>query len=231
MFQGFSPETFAFFAALSLNNNKAFFQENKEQYEQYIRGPMLALAEALAPAVAEVDPQLDVRPAKALARIYRDIRFSNNKLPYRDYLWLGYRRLGESRDASCGFYFDISATGANWGCGYYHKQPEALQHLRQMMLTHPGQVLKVVAAPAFTAVYAVKGEAYSRQYQPPENMDARLGEIYRKKAVYAEHSVLDLAELCRPDLAERLSADFKTLAPFYALLRACMVKKAEEVVK
>jgi uncharacterized protein (TIGR02453 family) len=115
MFEGFSREMVAFFVSLSMNNNKAFFDENKQTYERFVKRPLTELCEALSPTVLSIDPLFDVRPARSVSRIYRDVRFSRNKSPFRDYMWIGFRRVGESSEDSCGFYFDVSATDAQWG--------------------------------------------------------------------------------------------------------------------
>ena len=109
MFSGFPDVMPAFFVALSMNNNRLFFNENRHVFEDAVKRPMLDLAEDLKQAVSEIDPLFDTKPNHVLSRIYRDIRFSPNKLPYRDHMWLGYRRVGESREDGCGFYFEISA--------------------------------------------------------------------------------------------------------------------------
>lgn len=227
MFTGFPQETPAFFAAIRYNNNREFFEENRHTYERVVREPLIALAEALAPAVHAIDPQLDTRPGRAVSRIFRDVRFRKDKAPYRDYMWIGYRRHGETREETCGFYFDISDTAANWGCGYYHTQQHYMRNLRERIADKPDEVLAVVGDPAFMASFEVMGESYTRQYRPPEGMPTPLATLYRKKNVYAEHHVQALERLHSPALADEIIAGFETLAPFYALLRACMIKRVE----
>lgn len=227
MFEGFSQETIAFFLALGVNNNRDFFEENRAVYERAVRAPLLALAEALGPAVQAIDPEVDIRPGRVVSRIHRDLRFRRDKTPYRDYMWLGFRRIGETREETCGFYFDISATSANWGCGYYHMQPETMRHLREKLVKDPKPVLKMLENAAFESTFALMGDAYVRQHQPPEGMAPALGRLYQKKSVYAEHHAADMSLLFSPGLADAIARDFQVLAPFYAFMRACMVKKIE----
>lgn len=228
MFTGFTEETIAFLAAIRFNNNRAFFEENRQVYEEAVRGPLIALVEALGPAVQRIDPLLDIRPARTVSRIHRDLRFRKDKTPYREYMWLGFRRVGESREETCGFYFDLSAEHANWGCGYYHMQPETMQNLRRLLREKPQAVQKVVGARAFQRRFALMGDSYVRQHQPPEGMPPALAQIYRKKSVYAEHHLESMADLFSPALAQTIADDFAVLAPFYALLRSCMVKRVDE---
>ena len=229
MFTGFPREMVAFFAALRFNNNHAFFEEHRELYERAVKAPLTALSHALAPAVLAIDPLLDIRPGRALSRIHRDVRFRRDKSPFRDYMWIGYRRTGESREETCGFYFDVSADSAHWGCGYYHMQQPVMRRLRETILARPGRVLTIVEAPAFQARFSLLGETYARQHQPPEGLEKGLHDLYRKKNVYAEHSLEDMDKLFTPQIAEEIAADFRALQPFYELLRECMVPRAEEM--
>ncbi len=221
-FEGFTPETLTFFAALRFNNNRAFFEQNRELFERAVKWPLYALAQELAPAALAVDPAFDPRPARSVSRIWRDVRFRRDKSPLREYMWIGFRRAGEQRGESCGFYFDISAEGGNWGCGYYQMRPEAMANLRERLREEPAQVLKILREPSFASQFVLLGDDYQRQYRPPEGMDPQLGALYVKKNVYCEHHVEDPQELMDPGLRAKIAEGFRAMAPFYHLLRDCL---------
>lgn len=223
MFTGFSNETITFFTALGFNNNRTFFEENRDMYERAVRKPLLALAEALIPTVREMDPLLDTRPERAVSRIYRDVRFSKDKSPYRDHMWIGYRRVGEPREEACCLYFSISAQATSFGCGYYHAKQSYMQRLREMIVNHPERVAGILQDEAFCGMFSLMGENYARQYKPPEGLPSPLADLYQKKDVYAEHHVADVEMLYSPVLAERIGEGFRVLAPFYTLLREAMM--------
>ena len=113
MFQGFSDDTFEFLMALSFNNNREFFHANHDWYVNGLRKPALELAGALGDCVRAICPELETRPEKVVSRINRDLRFSNDKTPYRDYIWLAFRRPREDRNTTIGAYFDLSCSGAS----------------------------------------------------------------------------------------------------------------------
>jgi uncharacterized protein (TIGR02453 family) len=82
----FSREFFQFFRELQKNNNRPWFLRNKARYEQHVLGACLAFVDAVGPAIGRISPNLvaDSRPVGgSLMRIYRDIRFSKDKSPYR----------------------------------------------------------------------------------------------------------------------------------------------------
>ena len=223
MFQGF-PEDFApFLIALEANNNKAFFEEHRALYERVLREPLTSLAEALAPCVLQIDPAIDARPSRTVSRINRDVRFSKDKSPYRTYQWIGFKRAGESRSETCGFYFDMSVSGANFGCGFYHMQPLYMQKLRNMIASRPGYVERILSEPRFASLFALKGERYLRMHMPPDGLSPVLSRLYSHKNVYAEHTLADLTALYSPKLADTIADGFSVLVPFYTLLSDCMV--------
>lgn len=220
-FEGFSMETLAFFAAVKFNNNREFLNENRDLFERAVKRPLVLLAEELAPTAQEIDPRVDPRPSRAVSRIWRDVRFSRDKSPLRDHMWLSFNPIGETKGDSCCFYFEISADAAAWGCGFYQMRPESMENLRRILREKPAYVKNIVSAPDFASRYAIRGESYQRQHQPPEGMDAALGEIYRRKCVFCEHGVENLDELARPELAQQIAEGFRAAAPLYRLLRAC----------
>ena len=81
-------DAFKFMADLQQNNNKAWFDANRTRYEQYVRDPMKALAGALEDPVFFILPEFSGR-AK-VSRINNDIRFSPNKPPYKERVWISF---------------------------------------------------------------------------------------------------------------------------------------------
>ena len=222
MFQGFPEEFAPFLVTLEANNNKAFFEEHRALYERVLRDPLTKLAEALAPRVLQIDPTIDARPSRAVSRINRDVRFSRDKSPYRTYQWIGFKRAGESRSETCGFYFDMSVSEANFGCGFYHMQPQYMQNLRQKIVNHPGHIEQILSEPRFAELFVLKGERYQRKFTPPEGLSPVLSQLYTHKNIYAEHTLSDLSLLFSPRLADVIAEGFDVLIPFYTLLSDCM---------
>ena len=82
----FTPKLFSFLRALSKNNNKLWFQENKQRYFDEVRDPFLAFIAEFAPRLRKINPYFvaDPRPiGGSLFRIYRDVRFARDKSPYK----------------------------------------------------------------------------------------------------------------------------------------------------
>ena len=119
MFSGFRDDTFEFFMALAFNNNREFFHANHDWYERSVRRPLCELCADLAPVLFAIDRDIEVRSARVVSHINRDLRYSRDKSPYRDYMWLGFHRAGLDKRDCFHYYFDIGAQGGNIGIGMY----------------------------------------------------------------------------------------------------------------
>lgn len=221
MFKGFSNEAIDFLVAIQFNNNKEFFEANRALYEREVKNVLADLAEELAPFIFEVDPQLDTRPSRVCSRIRRDTRFSRDKSPYRNYMWLSWRYSGEKRAQSFGLFWDASPTGMSWGCGDYDQNKPVMDVLREHMRTKPEELVKIFTAKEFTDNYTLYGPDYVRIEVPPEVPDV-LVPLYIKKGFYISCNAKaeDYALLFSPDLVERIKKEFTILTPLYRYMRA-----------
>ena len=82
-FGGFRPAAFRFLRDLGRNNDKAWFEANREVYERAVRDPMRRLVEALDDNLRSIAPEIVGDPKRSMFRIHRDVRFSRNKSPYK----------------------------------------------------------------------------------------------------------------------------------------------------
>ena len=215
MFQGYSNETIEFFLAIRFNNNRPFFLENRDWYLRAVRQPSIALAEELAPVAEDIDPDLERRPHRVVSRINRDIRFARDKSPYRDYVWLAFRRPGEDRGRSLGLYFDIGDSGASYGMGFYRENKGLMDALRSRMELAPDEVLDVCAP--VLAEFTLYAEP-NRRMKVPENVPEALWPWYAAKGFYFERAVTDFDLIYSPALAEEVKNGFMRLKPLYRYL-------------
>lgn len=213
MFNGFSDETFEFFMAIRFNNNRDFFQANHDWYQRAVREPCLQLAEALIPVMEDVDPELETRPWKAVSRINRDTRFSRDKSPYRDYMWLGYRRPGVEKSGAIGLYFDISAEhGASYGMGFYGSNLPLMRGFRRQLGQDPAPLAEIWAGLA--GEFRLYPNTIKRM-RVPGDLPAALKVWYPLRSFYLTKPLPDFDLLKSPRLGAELAAGFARLKPLY----------------
>lgn len=213
MFNGFSENTIEFLSRLGQNNNKAWFEENRQDYEEYVINKFKALVNELGPYMLEIDPFLEIKPNKCISRIYRDIRFSKNKAPYRNNLWISFKRANRDWKTEPTYYFELFTYGYRFGMGFYDMPREIMDKLREKIVEEDKDFVKMTKAFKKQKVFRLEGECYKRTLN--ENILPEYKEWYQRKEIYfVADRVIDEV-LFSNDLVEELMINFKLLLPIY----------------
>ncbi len=125
-----------FLRGLARNNDREWFEARRAIYERALKAPMLALVEEINAAMGEFAPEHVRPPHKVAMRIYRDIRFSPNKQPYKTHLAAWWARRGMEKTSGGGFYLQISPQLVMVAAGVYMPEREQLLILRRWMSAH-----------------------------------------------------------------------------------------------
>ncbi len=222
----FSKEMLEFMLDLRFNNNKTFMNENRARYHEVMRDPYFRLIELLTPAALEIDPGMEVRPYKCLSRIFRDTRFSNNKLPYRDHHWVAFRHQAEPRDQAVMLWFEIRLDEVSWGLGFWGGNIKAMEVLRRQMVAKPDELLSILPI-LKKHHFNLEGSVYKRK-QIPEKLPDALIPWYIRRDVYLVKQNINPEWVFEPGLENRLAQDFLALKPFYQMLRGAYEVSALE---
>lgn len=219
MFPGFPEETVRFFLDLRFHNETSWFHAHREAYEAYVRKPFSEFIEAMTPTVMRIADDMETRPNKCLARINRDIRFTRDKSPYRDHMWLLFRRAGEEREHAVMYWFELSPEVVEWGVGFWGYNRPAMDALRERMVKKPAEVRRVLRRCGIPdETLHIYGDRY-KSMKPPAGMSADLAMLYPCKEIYVKRVGVPLGESYRPEIIDRVSEDFLRLKPLYLLLR------------
>jgi uncharacterized protein (TIGR02453 family) len=225
----FTPATFKFLRGLARNNNREWFADHKQDYEEQLRQPFLRLIADLAEPLRQISPHYVANPKPvggSLFRIYRDTRFSGDKAPYKP--WSGANFYHEATKAQVrggdgssgmmgrldapGFYLHLQPGESFAGGGLWHPMPETLKRTRGYMLSNPASWKKVTSSAAFRRVYGeLGGESLSR---PPRGYDAQhelITDLMRKD--YVCSVAMDEVALCAPGLVKLLLRHYVVAAP------------------
>ena len=130
-FKGFPAEGIAFLRKLKKNNDREWFMPRLESYKELVRAPMLELVCALHRRMLGFAPAYVGDPAKCIYRIYRDMRFSKDKTPYKTRTDALFWRNNLERSSGGGFYVSISPDEVGIGGGFYAGDPKSLLAVRQ----------------------------------------------------------------------------------------------------
>jgi uncharacterized protein (TIGR02453 family) len=144
-FTGFSPQAIKFLRDLKKNNERAWFAPRKELYERECLAPLRALTVDLTHALRKARIPIDADPSRVGFRIYRDVRFSRDKSPYKTNLgtYLPHRGI---RGAPGGLYIHVAPKGSFAVAGFYQLDKEPLQRWREAMASDPKRFQSVLRA-------------------------------------------------------------------------------------
>lgn len=152
-----TKSTFIFLKELDENNNKNWFDANRTRYEK-AHLEMISFAEIVMTELMIADKIENRSGKKTLYRIYRDVRFSKDKTPYKN-KWGGqYKRVGENRRG--GFHFDIQPGGKSFVAGgFWGPNKEDLQLLREHLANDSEPLKKVIKETEFVSCFGeIKGQ-------------------------------------------------------------------------
>ena len=202
------PEAlFGFLRDLDRNNDRGWFAAHKTRYEAEVKGPLMSFIGGFADRLASIAPHFvaDPRPVGgSMFRIYRDVRFSKDKRPYKRNVGLQFRH-ERARDVHApGYYLHLEPGKSFCGCGIWRPDATALAAIRSAIASHGDGWDDVVESRGFTERFRRGGDMLKR---PPRGYKAdhpMIDELRRKDHV-ASFELTD-AEVTVPDFAARLES-------------------------
>jgi uncharacterized protein (TIGR02453 family) len=207
---------FAFLKQLSANNNRDWFNANKDKFLQE-QSHIERFADALLYEMNKHDVLEEESGKKTMFRIYRDTRFSKDKTPYKTHLGVNFRHRSASAGGvhGPGFYLHLEPGGCFAGGGLWHPEPDALFKVRQAICARPS-AWKALRASGLD----IEGDALKRV---PQGFDAEhpCAEDLKLKDFYTAISFTH-AEVTAPDFPEALMGACRRATPLVAFLCKAM---------
>ena len=161
----FTPATFDFLRELSRNNDRSWFNANKPRYESHVKGPALSFISDFAPHLKKISEHFRADPRAtggSLFRIYRDVRFSKDKSPFKTHTGIQFRH-EEGRDAHApGFYLHIEPGQVFVGCGTWRLGGPALRKIRGAIAGDSAAWLRASRDRRFRSSFELSGESLVR---------------------------------------------------------------------
>ena len=144
-FEGFPSQAIAFFKRLKRNNNRVWFEKHKHEYEEFARMPMQSFIASLQPHFASFAPEFELSPKRSIFRIYRDIRFSKDKTPYKTHIAAHFVLRGKEKGfLGSGYYFHIEPGEVYIGGGIYMPDSDQLKKIRNAIGQHSDEFLSII---------------------------------------------------------------------------------------
>ena len=218
-FPGFPPEAIQFFKGLSRHNTREWFQPRKELFEKHVKEPMVNLVNALNSELAGFAPEYVSDPKKAIFRIYRDIRFSSDKSPYKDHVAASFARRGSDKSGAGGFYISVSHKGLDMGGGVWRPSPQAMLAIRQHIAATHEEFRHILAGKQLRKLMGeLVGDELTRV---PKGFDSGhpAADLIKKKD-WILFVKLEPSLVTAPKLFQEIVTRFRVMGPFVEYLNA-----------
>lgn len=208
-------EIYRFLEELKQNNNREWFNANKDWYLS-VKAEHESFVNRLIPALAKVDPEIDGLTAKdCIYRIYRDVRFSPNKEPYKTHIG-AYMVKGGKKSPRAGYYVHIEPGNSLLSGGIWCPEPSLLKALRKDVYDNIDEFTGIVRDKKFQKYYTLDGEKLKTVPQPfPKDFPE--GEMLKYKSYTVTNNIPDTF-LERDDAIERIVERFALMQPFNRFL-------------
>ncbi len=221
-------EALTFLSQLKDHNDRDWFANHKAEYEQHVKAPLLQLAGALSEALATIAPAYASPAEKAVRRIYRDIRFSPNKTPYRTELEILFAHRDLGKGGGTGLYVAISPEKLHIIGGLYWQEPAGAHAVRQHLSSNLTAFQKLLAHKAVQQTFgALTGEQMKR---PPRGFlptDPAIDLLQRTQ--WLLQCTLPPEAITKPDAVDVVFRRFQTLLPFVQFFEAPLLAKIKPV--
>ncbi|MEO6150406.1 MAG: DUF2461 domain-containing protein [Mucilaginibacter sp.] len=211
-------ETLDFLKDIAVNNNRDWFMANKARHDS-ARGNVIDFTGAVIKALAKMDPTVnaDADPKKCVLRIYRDVRFSKNKTPYKGNFGITlFQTPGGGRGPE--YYIHIEPGKSFLAGGYWMPEAADLKKIRQEIDYNAGELKSIVDTPEFIKQFGNIRE-HDRLKTVPRDYTAEHPDIdlLKLKSFIAEHPLKD-AELLKKDAAEHVVSLCSKIYPLNVFL-------------
>ncbi|HEX4621697.1 MAG TPA: DUF2461 domain-containing protein [Myxococcaceae bacterium] len=225
----FTAAALRFFRGLKTHNTKSWFEVHRTDYEQQVRAPMQALIEEMDVRLARLAPEITGDPKRSMFRIYRDIRFSKDKSPYKTHAacWFRHRdaeaRVGsEAEGGGAGFYFHLAPGASFVGAGMWMPPRSILNRVRDAIAEKTAGFERVVRDRGFLRRYGGLDDEAMLKRMPrgfPETHPA--ARWLRYQSFTAGRELRD-TQVTSARLAAQLEEDFARLLPLVRWLNGAL---------
>jgi uncharacterized protein (TIGR02453 family) len=226
----FSEDALKFLRGLKRNNRREWFEPRRELYERELKQPMLALIERLTQGMMDYAPA-HIRPAqKCMLRIYRDIRFSADKSPYKQNIAAWWTRSGLEKTSGGGFYFHLKADELCIAAGVYMPPKDQLLAIRKHLFEHHAEFKRLIEDKKLRRLMHLHDPMTLTR--PPKGFPQEHPALewikWRQWGVIVN---LPAAEALKPTLAAEITKHFRLAAPLIDFLNQPLIAAVEKKKK
>ena len=200
-----------FLTDLSANNNREWYHANKKRYEES-REKILFLTDVIINEIRKFDPEIPaLSPKDCVFRIFRDVRFSKDKRPYKTNFG-AFIAKGGRKSMNAGYYFHLDPEESFVGGGVYMPPSEPLRAIRNYMADHGAEFLEITNNKQFMKTYTEMYDDKLKTAPKGFPKDHEYIDLLRYKS-FVFSSKLDKSDISSDKLIGKIVDSFKQLHP------------------
>jgi len=215
----FGPDLLRFLKELKLHNDRDWFLANQRRYENDVRAPFLRLIADLAPGLKKISPNFIADPSPnrgSLMRIYRDIRFSKDKSPYKTYAAAHFWHAKGKAGAAPAYYLHLEPGNSVIGGGIWQPEPKALKKIRDKIAGDPKRWGRATTGGALGSTCRMAAGSLKRPPAGYEPAHPFIDDIKRKD--FAISTPMTDQEITGDDFLDLVLQRLRATAPFVQFL-------------
>lgn len=216
---GFEKTSIEFLEQLAANNNREWFNENKARYEEHVLDVALRFIQSMQDPLAQIAPRFTAVPQRvggSLMRVYRDTRFSHNKLPYKTNVGIQFRHEQAKDVHSPGYYVHVDPGRVFLGVGMWRPDADSLRAIRARIVAKPAEWKRALSDAKFRRYFELGGESLSRAPRGFDKDHELIEDIKRKSFIAVRD--LDVGDCLNPQFQRKVEASFAAATPFMRFL-------------
>jgi len=216
---GFEKASIEFLEQLAENNNREWFKENKSRYDEQVLDVALRFIQSMQDPLAAIAPNFTAVPQRvggSLMRVYRDTRFSHNKLPYKTNIGIQFRHQRAKDVHSPGYYVHIDPDRVFVGVGMWRPDADSLRAIRDRIVAKPSEWGGALQDPKFRRHFELGGESLSRAPRGFDKDHELIDDIKRTSFIAVRD--LDVEDSLNPQFQRKVETSFAAAAPFMKFL-------------
>ena len=215
----FTPALFEFLSELADNNNREWFQDNKARYERDVRDALVQFVSDFGDRLREISPYMVADPrlsGGSIFRIYRDVRFSKDKSPYKTNAGMHFRHEVGREVHGPGLYLHLQPGQVFAAAGIWRPNSATIGKIRGAIVANPDRWTSIVNDDGFSSIYSLEGESLKRA---PRGIDPDHPLIeHLKLKSFAATTSFTQEEACSPDFIDVYASACKVASPLSEFL-------------
>jgi len=228
-FRGFRPSALAFLRRLARHNSREWFERHRSIYQTEVRDPLRSLVEEMDVRLARVAPEIVGDPRRSVFRIYRDVRFSADKSPYKTNAACQFyhsdagRGAGQDAEgAGAGLYFQLADGECFVAGGIWMPARPALEKIREALAADPEGLDEVVRAPVFRRRFKALDREAMLTRLPRGYAEGHPAEPWLRYKSFTATRMLTESQATSARLPALLERDFAALVPLVRWLNGAI---------